>query len=149
MNLPIRVRLTAWYVALLAATLAALSAFLVVQLRTDLYQDTDQETVGASVAIAEAMADQSEESDPGDTDQPDEVGDFEDTAQSVLPDADAVAQVLSEDGQVVLHHGGLPSTEAVVDQGCQPREDALQLRAVLLVLSTMSFGVSRQPLTFD
>ena len=139
MNLPIRVRLTAWYVALLAATLAALSAFLVVQLRTDLYQDTDQETVGASVAIAEAMADQSEESDPGDTDQPDEVGDFEDTAQSVLPDAAAVAQVLSEDGQVVLHHGGLPSTEAVVDVETLRAASATKPEVV-----TLRLGAERQ-----
>ena len=139
-NLPIRVRLTAWYVALLAATLVlALSAFLVVQLRTDLYQDTDQETVGASVAIAEAIADQSEESDPEGTDQPDEVGDFEDTARSVLPDAAAVAQVLSEDGQVVLHHGGLPSTEAVVDVETLRAAGATEPEVV-----TLRLGAERQ-----
>ena len=42
MNLPIRVRLTAWYVALLALILAVLGAFLVVRLRADLIRSVDQ-----------------------------------------------------------------------------------------------------------
>ena len=42
MNLPIRVRLTAWYVVLLALILAVLGAFLVVRLRADLIRSVDQ-----------------------------------------------------------------------------------------------------------
>ncbi|HWI00012.1 MAG TPA: histidine kinase dimerization/phospho-acceptor domain-containing protein, partial [Propionibacteriaceae bacterium] len=114
MNLSIRARLTAWYVALLAATLAALGAFLVVRLRADLYQDIDQATTNGSAAIAEAIADPNEDFPAGGTDQGDELDDFEDTAQSVLPDADAAAQLLTEQGQVILHHGGLTPTDPLV-----------------------------------
>ena len=53
MNLPIRVRLTAWYVALLALILAALGAFLVVRLRADLIRGVDQglDTRAAQIAL--------------------------------------------------------------------------------------------------
>jgi heavy metal sensor kinase len=113
-NLPIRVRLTASYVALLAAMLAALGAFLVIQLRTDLYQDIDQGTTNGSTVIAEAIADTSEDLPAGGQDEVDELGDFEDTAQSVLPDSAAAAQLLSEQGRVILHHGGLAPTDPLV-----------------------------------
>ena len=43
MSLPIRVRLTAWYAALLAIIIVALGAFIVLQLRSDLRQDADRE----------------------------------------------------------------------------------------------------------
>ncbi|MEP7059175.1 MAG: HAMP domain-containing sensor histidine kinase [Actinomycetota bacterium] len=42
MNVPIRLRLTAWYVALLAMILLALGGFLLVRLRADLVRATDQ-----------------------------------------------------------------------------------------------------------
>ena len=42
MNVPIRLRLTAWYAALLAVTLLALGAFLLVRLRADLVRATDE-----------------------------------------------------------------------------------------------------------
>ena len=41
MKLPLRVRMTAWYVALLAVVVAALGAFLVVRLRADLTSAID------------------------------------------------------------------------------------------------------------
>lgn len=43
MSLPIRARLTAWYVVLLALILAALGTFLVVRLRADLVRGVDRE----------------------------------------------------------------------------------------------------------
>ena len=53
MNLPIRVRLTAWYVALLALILATLGVFLVVRLRADLVQGVDQglDTRAAQISL--------------------------------------------------------------------------------------------------
>ena len=43
MKLPIRVRLTAWYAAVLAAIIVGLGAFLVLQLRADLEQTVDRQ----------------------------------------------------------------------------------------------------------
>ena len=40
MNLPIRVRLTAWYAVLLGAIILAIGAFLVLRLRGDLQDET-------------------------------------------------------------------------------------------------------------
>ena len=49
MNLPIRVRLTAWYAALLALIIVGLGAFLVLQLRSDLRETIDTEILAASI----------------------------------------------------------------------------------------------------
>ena len=52
MNLPIRVRLTAWYALLLAAILVALGAFLVLRLRSDLRSTITREIRDGAVTIA-------------------------------------------------------------------------------------------------
>ena len=50
MNLPIRVRLTAWYAVLLGAIIVALGAFLVLRLRTDLQDGIDRDLRRAATA---------------------------------------------------------------------------------------------------
>ena len=50
MRLPIRARLTAWYVLLAAVTLAGVGAFLVLKLRSDLRSTIDRE-VGSSISV--------------------------------------------------------------------------------------------------
>ena len=52
MRLPIRVRLTAWYAALLAAIMLALGGFLTLQLEADLEQDVEREVRAGSAQIA-------------------------------------------------------------------------------------------------
>ena len=52
MNVPIRLRLTAWYAALLAVTLLALGSFLLVRLRADLLRATDEALAIRSAQIS-------------------------------------------------------------------------------------------------
>ena len=72
MSLPIRVRLTAWYAALLAIIIIGLGSFIVLQLRTDLRQDHDRELDAATDHMAAAFEDEGRE-------------DFRDIAQTLLP----------------------------------------------------------------
>jgi signal transduction histidine kinase len=90
-RLPIRARLTAWYVALLAAILIALGIFVVVQLRADLTADTDSRLTEAAAEIAFAFESEG-------------VKDFRDISGSVLH-GDAVAQVVDAGGGVIATHG--------------------------------------------
>ena len=89
MKLPIRVRLTAWYAALLAAILVAIGAFLVLRLRTDLAHRLDRDVVRSTRPIADAYA----------TDGP--IGFFQ-VARAVLPRGSGVAQVLDRSGAVLV-----------------------------------------------
>jgi hypothetical protein len=52
MNLPIRVRMTIWYTALLAIIVAAIGVFLVVRLRADLTRTVDRTLRPATDQIA-------------------------------------------------------------------------------------------------
>jgi hypothetical protein len=53
-RLPIRARLTAWYVALLALVIAALGAFVVIRLRADLTADFDRSLRSAAAQLRAA-----------------------------------------------------------------------------------------------
>ncbi|HEX3317351.1 MAG TPA: ATP-binding protein [Solirubrobacteraceae bacterium] len=55
MRLPIRVRLTAWYVALLAVMIAALGVFVVTRLRADLTADADRSLRSGAAQIRLAL----------------------------------------------------------------------------------------------
>ena len=80
MRLPIRVRLTAWYAALLAHP-GRLSTFLVLQLRADLGRTRSSVEVRAgSAQIARAYAKEGAE-------------DFRDVSRTVLPHGSSAAQV--------------------------------------------------------
>jgi signal transduction histidine kinase len=92
MRLPIRARLTAWYVALLAVIIVALSAFLVLRLRADLTADADRRLDTASMHIARAY-------------EAEGFKDFRDVAGTVLPPGDAFARVVGPGGRVVAEHG--------------------------------------------
>ena len=85
MRLPIRTRLTAWYVAVLAVLLAALTAFVVVELRADLVADSDRRLDDASTQIARGY-------------EVEGVEDFHDVAATVLPSGGGVAQVVESNG---------------------------------------------------
>ncbi len=56
MNLPIRVRLTAWYVGLLTAILAVLAAFLLVRMRAELIDSVDQSLDDRADDVGTALA---------------------------------------------------------------------------------------------
>ena len=103
---PIRLRLTAWYVLVLAAVLAALSAFVVTRLRSDLTSEVDRSLRSAAVQIALGYR----------AEGPQEL---RDVARSVLPgprDHGSGAQLLDPAGRVVLSLGDPVTGTALVDR---------------------------------
>ena len=93
MRLPIRVRLTAGYALFLAAILVALGAFIVIKLRADLRSTIDREVRSSSGAIAQSYA---TEGAPG----------FVETSAAALRRNGSAAQVLDQQGHVLLSYGG-------------------------------------------
>jgi hypothetical protein len=89
LNLPIRVRLTAWYAVLLAAILIAIGAFLVLRLEADLQARLDRDVRTNASSIGEAYTASGDEG-------------FHEVARAALPDPDAAAQVLDRSGQVLV-----------------------------------------------
>jgi heavy metal sensor kinase len=105
---PIRLRLTAWYVLLLAAVLAALGAFVVTRLRSDLIASADSSLRGAASQIAQGW-------------EAEGTKDFLDVAHTVLPGPTrhgSGAQVLDSTGPVVVSVGD-PLMEAPLIAGRQ------------------------------
>ncbi|MEY2532743.1 MAG: two-component system, OmpR family, heavy metal sensor histidine kinase CusS [bacterium] len=99
MRLPIRVRLTAWYVALLAAIIAVLGTFVVLQFRADMEASIDRDLRRSIVEMAHDYAE-------------DGVEDFADASSVVLPRG-AVAQALDADGRVLASAGLDPGLGAI------------------------------------
>jgi heavy metal sensor kinase len=103
---PIRLRLTAWYVLLLAAVLAALGAFVVTRLRSDLTANVDSSLRGAAAQIAQGY-------------EAEGAQDFLDVAHTVLPGPlrhGSGAQILDATGPVTLSVGD-PLMEAPLIAG--------------------------------
>ena len=92
MSLPIRVRLTAWYAALLAVIVVALGAFLVLQLRSDLQATIDRDLREGAAMIARGY-------EAGGTDE------FLEVAENALPQGGSAAQVIDAEGRVLLTYG--------------------------------------------
>ena len=93
MTVPIRVRMTLWYAALLALIIAALGAFLVLRLRTDLTNALDGRLRPALDQIALGY-------------QAEGTLEARDVSATVLSETAAASQVLMPDGRVVVSFGG-------------------------------------------
>jgi heavy metal sensor kinase len=93
MSLPIRTRITAWYVVLLTVVVSAVGAFLVVRLRADLTGSVDATLRPASGQVAVDYAAEG-------------VADFRDAAGTVLTGERAAAQLLDPAaGRVMIAFG--------------------------------------------
>ena len=92
MRLPIRARMTAWYVVLLGLIVAAVGAFLVVELRSDLTEAVDRTLRPAAAQIADGYR----------AEGPSEATDV---ARSVLTGERPGAQILDPSGRVVVSFG--------------------------------------------
>jgi heavy metal sensor kinase len=105
MSLPLRARLTAWYMALLATVLAALSTFLILRLHANLVASLDR-TLDARVAeIALGFRGKGE-------------GEFRDITQASLtglPRGESAAQLLAPDGRVLESVGDPVARRPVID----------------------------------
>jgi len=100
-KLPIRVRLTAWYAALLAVILLGLSAFLVLQLRADLEDAIDREVRDGSNQIARGYVREGPQ-------------DFRDVSSTVLPTGSSAAQVVAPGGRILVSYGEPLSRRLIV-----------------------------------
>jgi heavy metal sensor kinase len=91
-SLPIRVRMTIWYVALLAAIVAAVGAFLVLRLRADL---TDALDAQLNPALDQIALGYHEEGQP----------ELPDISNTVLSGESAASQALTPGAEVAAHYG--------------------------------------------
>ena len=95
MNAPIRVRLTGWYVLVLAAVVVGLGVFVVTRLRTDLTSTLDRSLRSAASQIAQGY-------------HAEGAADFRDVAHTVLPgplNHGSGAQILDLSGPVAFSDG--------------------------------------------
>jgi two-component system OmpR family sensor kinase len=100
MNLPIRVRLTAWYVCLLALVFIVLGGFLVLRLHAALLRGLGESLATRAAQIALGLRDGCE-------------GEFQDVSDASLvglPQGESGAQLLSHEG-AVLESSGDPAAE--------------------------------------
>jgi heavy metal sensor kinase len=118
-RLPIRVRLTAWYAALLAVIIVSLGAFLVLRLRSDLQAAVDRGVREGAAKIARGYA-------AGGT------AEFIEMAETVLPRGGSAAQVLDPAGRVLLTYGDEVAARDIIPDAA--RADALSGRRRLLTV---------------
>jgi heavy metal sensor kinase len=123
MNLPIRVRLTAWNALLLAVILVAFGAFLVLRLRSDLWATIDQEITRAIPYIGMGYHEGGAE-------------DLLDESRTALPRAGAAVQVVDPGGHVLVAYGNAA--------GARPLAPAAA-RASALGGATRLLTVTRRP----
>ncbi len=108
---PIRVRLTAWYVLVLAVVLLALGSFVVTRLRSDLVSEIDRSLTEASDQIAKGYR----------AEGPVE---FRDVSRTVLPGPrtrGSGAQILDPSGGVVLSVGDEVTRQPLIDRAAAAR----------------------------
>ena len=110
--MPIRVRLTLWYAALLTAIVAALAGFLVVQLRADLEAVLDRELRGRSAQIVAEFEEEVSDEVPG----PGVAKDFRNLCAAAAPGQDAAAQLFGAGApSVTCGHPGHPAPVVPAD----------------------------------
>jgi two-component system OmpR family sensor kinase len=102
-NLPIRARVTIWYVALLAGLIAVLGVFVVIRLRSDLITGVDASLDTRAAQIALGYQGKGEG----------EFQDVSDTSLRGLPGGESAAQLLNARGSV-LETSGDPSADAPI-----------------------------------
>jgi heavy metal sensor kinase len=110
-NAPIRLRLTVWYVLVLAAVMIALGAFVVTRLESDLTNELDRNLRSAAVQTGRGYKAEGEK-------------DFRDVASTVLPGPRAHgsgAQILQPSGTVVFSDGDPVTATAMIDAATRRR----------------------------
>lgn len=125
---PIQLRLTAWYVVVIAAVLAALIAFVVTRLRSDLTSELDRSLRSAAGQISLGY-------------RAEGPAEFRDTVRTVLPGTRSErsgAQLLAPGGTVLLAQGDAPARVPLIDRAALTR--ALGGRTVLV---SRRLGASR------
>jgi heavy metal sensor kinase len=129
-SLPIRARLTLWYVAILAVILAALGGFLLFRLRADLLAGIDQSLDVRAAQISLGLQGQ------GDG----EFQDVSDASLTGLPRGESAAQLMSASGRVLETSGDQVASRPLIDRGQLDRAaTGEQVRA------SLTLGADREP----
>ncbi|HET8758614.1 MAG TPA: hypothetical protein VFM58_21515, partial [Solirubrobacteraceae bacterium] len=135
MSLPIRARMTAWYVALLALVVGAVGAFLVLRLRADLTDGLDR---GLRPAVAQIAHDYRKEGPR----------ELRDSAQTVLGGERVAAQVLDAGGEVVVAYGD-PVAQVPMVSGAAAARAGTTVRTVALGSPAQDFRVAARRVVRD
>jgi two-component system OmpR family sensor kinase len=128
-SLPIRARLTAWYVGLLALILVALGTFLVVRLRADLVRGVDRELDTRAAQISLGLQNGCE-------------GEFQDVSDASLvglPLGESGAQVVAPDASVLESTG-----DPVVDRPLLTVEEVRRVLAGEQLRSSVTRGTDAE-----
>ena len=134
MRLPIRARMTVWYVILLAAIVAAVGGFLVVRLRADLIAAIDGSLRPATAQIADGY-------------RAEGAAEAVDVARSVLTGERPAAQILDDSGRVAVSFGDAVSRAPMLrraDAAAVLRGGGL-IRTVELGRSGQRFRLAARP----
>jgi heavy metal sensor kinase len=115
MSAPIRVRMTAWYVAVLAVVLVAVGAFVIVRLKSDLIDATDRSLRPAVQQIASGY-------------RVEGVPEFRDTSNTVLSGERPASQVLDPAGRVIASFGDPVSRRPMRGDGTTVKLDGADFR---------------------
>jgi heavy metal sensor kinase len=138
-RLSIRLRLTAWYVALLGAIIGAFGVFLVLQLSTDLRQSLDGELRTNTATLVRALGDPPGAEAESPADMAEDARDFDEEAGMLLPRADGAVQVLDQRGAVLMRYGTVADRSLLA--GTAPVQDALAGRSTIV---TVRLGEQQQ-----
>ncbi|MDR3686803.1 MAG: ATP-binding protein [Coriobacteriia bacterium] len=111
MSLPIKTRLTLWYVVLFALIVGVWSGFVVVRTRADLYAGIDRELDSRASQIAISLNATGEEEFEG----------ISVSALSGVPRAEAAAQLLTPTGTVLQSAGDVIAKSPIVSSGLVQR----------------------------
>jgi heavy metal sensor kinase len=122
MSAPIRVRMTAWYVAVLAVVLVAVGAFVIVRLRSDLTDAVDRDLRPAVHQIAAGY-------------RVEGVPEFRDTSSTVLSGERAASQVRDTAGRVLASYGDPVSRTPMRGDGTV-RLDGTEFRVASQLVTT-------------
>ena len=130
MNLPIRARVTIWYVALLAGLIAALGAFVVIRLHTDLVAGVDAtlDTRAAQISLGFQGAGEGE------------FQDVSDASLKGLPGGESAAQLIEAHG-AVLETSGDPADESPMI----PRSQIAAAFGGATVRASVALGEDKEP----
>jgi two-component system OmpR family sensor kinase len=104
MNLPIRIRMTLWYAALMAIIVGAVGAFLVLRLRADLTGQIDRSLRPAAGQIATDYAREN-------------LREFRDSSGTVLKGERAASQLLDREGRVLTTFGDPVAMKPMIRRG--------------------------------
>ena len=115
MNIPIRVRLAAWYAFMLTLILFVLGGFIIFELRRDLRAGVDTELNICATVLSHALWDAENDPESGDLGLLETLEeDLLEAAQAALPQGTSAVQVVDAQGAVLVHYGQASDSVALV-----------------------------------